>query len=93
MPELGMAGLLAWLGAGLVGGALARALPRPEPRAGWGAALAMGALGALAAGMGATALGFGGIAAFSAGATLVALLGGALAVHLLRLALGARRRT
>jgi uncharacterized membrane protein YtjA (UPF0391 family) len=43
--------------------------------------------------MGATALGFGGIAAFSAGATLVALLGGALAVHLLRLALGARRRT
>jgi uncharacterized membrane protein YeaQ/YmgE (transglycosylase-associated protein family) len=91
MPELGLAGLLSWIAAGLVGGALARSLPPAAPRPGWWAALSVGAVGALAAGMAATALGFGGVAALAPGAALVALLGGALAVHLLRLGLGARR--
>lgn len=85
MSDFPMAGLLTWIVTGLAAGALARSLLPARHRCGWLAALAVAALGALAGGLAATALGFGGAGALSLPAAVIAALAAALAVLVLAL--------
>jgi uncharacterized membrane protein YeaQ/YmgE (transglycosylase-associated protein family) len=85
MSALPWWGLGTWIAAGLAAGALARVLLPARHRCGWLAALAVAALGALAGGLAATALGFGGAGAASLPAAVVAALAAALGVLVLAL--------
>ena len=83
-------GLVSWLVAGLLLGVAVRLLP-PWRGASWLATVALALLGALGAGLLATALGFGGLAALDLRSLAVAALG-ALLVALLFALLRVRRQ-
>jgi uncharacterized membrane protein YeaQ/YmgE (transglycosylase-associated protein family) len=76
---------MAWVACGLVLGIVLRLLP-PWRGSSWLATLAVGAIGALAGGVLATALGFGGLAALDWRSTATAALSALLALLGLALA-------